>query len=198
MTDKPTYLEEMVAKLELAREELELSLEAAHVGIFHWDLVTQEVTWTDGHFRLHGYEPGEVEVTYEEFASRVHPDDLPIVQAEVEHARINHSDYVNIYRVIWPDNSIHYIEGRGRFVYNDQNEATRMYGVISDADERMATEHALAESEEKFRKLYENSPYGNLICQMLRNEKNEFVDFIHIEENQAVHINTGFELNHFI
>ena len=75
---------------------------------------------------------------------------------------------------------------------------TSIVELNKEIDERKQAEGALRESEEKFRNLYENSPFGILICQMLRNEKREFADFIHIEENQSVHINTGFELNQLI
>ncbi len=45
-------------------------------------------------------------------------------------AREQHGDYSQDFRVIWPDGSLHWIAGRGRFLYDAQGQPVRMCGVI--------------------------------------------------------------------
>ena len=64
-------------------EHLRVALEAAHMGTFHWDLEANHLVWSRFHEELWGYGPGEFPGTYQGFADRVHPDDVPIVDEEM-------------------------------------------------------------------------------------------------------------------
>ena len=86
-----------------------------------------------------------------------------------------------------------------------ENKSVGLRGVIVDVSEMKQAEYELVkakekveESEEKFRNLYENSPFGIVICKMLKNEKSEYTDFIHLEANQSTKKNTGLELNQLV
>ena len=76
---------------------------------------------------------------------------------------------------------------------NNDGEILGVLATSVDITESKKVQKLLRQSEAKFRSLYENSPFGMAICKMLRGKSNEFVDFIHIELNESVHTNTGFE-----
>ncbi len=78
---------------------------------------------------------------------------------------------------------------------NKDNKVIGVLGVGRDITERKKNENKLKESEEKFRNLYEKSPFGIIVCKMLKNEQNEYCDFLHIDLNESVKHHTGFELN---
>jgi PAS fold len=44
-------------------------------GTWDWDFASGAVTWSDGSFRLLGYEPGSVEPSYQRFLACMHPED---------------------------------------------------------------------------------------------------------------------------
>jgi PAS domain-containing protein len=98
---------------------------------------------------MYGFEPGGFDGTYEAFAKRVHPDDLPKVTRDVDTARDSHGVFSHEFRVIWPDGSEHWLFGRGGFLYTDSGEPYRMYGAVVDVTERKRVEAALRESEER-------------------------------------------------
>lgn len=128
------------AKLSDSEKRLRLALAAAHLGIFDWDLVTNQITWSRRHEELWGFAPGEFIGTYESFASRVHPDDLPIVNAEVERCKAAHDIYACEYRTVWPDGSIHWISGSGEFEYDEVGVPLRMRGAVMEVTARKLLE----------------------------------------------------------
>src|SRR5262249_39924319 len=57
------------------RDELQLTLEAARVGTWHWDQDTGKVRWSDNLEAIHGLAPGTFGGTFEAFLASVHPGD---------------------------------------------------------------------------------------------------------------------------
>jgi PAS domain S-box-containing protein len=67
----------------------------------------------------------------------------------------------------------------------------RVYAV--NVDEKKKAEEALKESEEKYRSLFENLINGFAYCKMIFDEKDEPVDFIYLEINDAFEKLTGLK-----
>jgi PAS domain S-box-containing protein len=125
-------IRQVEANLQNSNERLTLALEAAQMGFWDWNLVTDEVTWTPHHELLLGYKAGTPHRNYQDWAERVHPDDLSNVEAVVQAAITTRRDYACDYRVIWPDGSEHWLTARGRPVYDGQNRPIQMLGVVYD------------------------------------------------------------------
>jgi two-component system cell cycle sensor histidine kinase/response regulator CckA len=139
------------AALAANERRLKLAMDAGAVGTYDWDLVTGKIVW-DGHQeRLFGFEPGGFGGTYANFEERVHPDDLPSLNRAIADARDTRSTFARSFRVVWPDGSIHWILGRGEFLYDESGRPMHMYGAVVDIDERKRTEQALQSAEERFR-----------------------------------------------
>jgi diguanylate cyclase (GGDEF)-like protein len=73
----------------------------------------------------------------------VHPDDRVGIEQAVETARDQGTPYQQRYRVIWPDGTLHWINGRGRFHYDRAGRAQRMTGVVADITELKFAEERL-------------------------------------------------------
>ena len=130
-------LEHKIAQLEAAshrasqnEQRLTLALEVEEAGIWDWDLLSGVIIWSDRHAALFGIGPEDFDGRYESFRRRVHPDDIENVENATIAAREQHGDYSQDFRVIWPDGSLHWIAGRGRFLYDAQGQPVRMCGVI--------------------------------------------------------------------
>jgi PAS domain S-box-containing protein len=136
-------------------ERMTLATDAAQMGVYDWNLITEKVAWNDYHTRLMGYVSGATEYSYADWERRVHPEDLPIVQAAIKLAMTDRTDYASEYRVVWEDGSIHWIDGFGRFYYDRDGQPIRMTGVIDDITDRKQSQQALQESEARYRSLIE-------------------------------------------
>ena len=146
-------------KVEIALREnedrLRHALRAGRMGSFEWNVVTDDVIWSDGHYRLLGHEPGDIEATNANWVHQIAPEDFPDVNAAVERARIEQSESRSECRVIWPDKSIHWLESRGQFTYDNEGNALRMFGIIIDIDARKTAEKELANRASELESLHQ-------------------------------------------
>lgn len=130
--------------LQESERRLRLALAAAHLGTFDWDVPGNHITWSRWHEQLWGYRPGEFDGSMAAFSCRVHPDDLPGVNAEIQRCQAQRAPFEREYRVIWPDGSTHWVQGRGEFVFGDDGQPLRMRGVVMEVTARKLVEQALA------------------------------------------------------
>lgn len=143
------YTERTRAEESLRRSDtrLRLALATGHVGVWDWDLVSDSMTWSDGHFSLLGLPSTSVPPSYATWAGRIHPDDLPLVEATMQDAREQGASFQVDFRVVWPDGTIHWLEARGQFLgaSGEGGEPVRMIAAMVDLTERKRAEAAMQE-----------------------------------------------------
>ncbi len=141
-------------------EHLTLALDAARMGWWDLDLITNKMLWNPYHEAIFGYEPGTPERNYLDWERRVHPEDLEWIHQATHRARDLHEELAIQYRIIWPDVSIHWISALGRFHYDEEGHPVRMLGIVTDVTKHKQAEQALQESEERFRATFEQAAVG--------------------------------------
>ncbi len=124
-------------------ERLRLALNAAQIGLWDWNILTDQIIWSVEHERLFGLAPGTFDGSYRAFNACVHPEDRESVVQVVNHARAEKTDYCHQYRMVWPDGSIHWIESRGKLYSNAADEVVRILGTVVDISIRKQAEIAL-------------------------------------------------------
>ena len=68
-----------------AESQLSLLESTGDFSIYDWaDVTKEEILWSDSHYRLLGYEPGDITPSAELFYKHVHPADLSDLQQAVE------------------------------------------------------------------------------------------------------------------
>ncbi len=139
------------AQLAISEERLRLAIEASKMGTWDWNLLNGEVVWSEGHEMLFGLEKGSFAGTYEAFFACIHPDDQISVARALGFALENKIEYQYEFRVIWPDGSLHWISGRGKFFDDDTGKSVRSIGVVWDITDRKLSEARVQESEENLR-----------------------------------------------
>lgn len=150
-------------QLRASEERLRLSLEGGRLGTYDWDIVNDEIIWSDAHYTMLGYPPQSLgKLHYRLLVDRVHPEDQPAIEAEIRNAMEQRRPYSHEARVIWPDGTVRWIGGYGAYRYDDAGRPIRMFGVIQDITERKAATVALAEREEHLRLILEQMPIGCL------------------------------------
>ena len=132
-----------------SEERLRLSLDAAHMGTFDWDVPGNRIAWSRWHEEMWGFKSGEFGGTYEAFSERVHPEDLPGINAEVNRCIVAHEAFAREFRVVWPDQSVHWIQGRGEFTFDSENQPARMRGAVLETTARKQAERVLEETNRK-------------------------------------------------
>lgn len=131
-------------------EWLHWALDAARLGTWSWNLVTDEVVWSDRMASIFGLPEDELGATYAAFLNLVHPDDRDDVEQRIEAALREASDLYTVeHRVIWPDGTIRWVEHRGQVYRADDGRPVRMAGVAIDITERKQTKQALTRGNER-------------------------------------------------
>src|SRR6185295_15305704 len=85
----------------------------AHLGSWRWDIGTGDVEWSDELFRIFGYDPGAITVTYDRFLASLHPDDRASVVAALNDAQLGIRPYDMEYRIVRPNGEVRLIYASG-------------------------------------------------------------------------------------
>src|ERR1700744_5637439 len=93
------------------RMALECAERLAQTGSWDWDLEPDVLLWSDNLFRLLGLEPGAITPTPEYVIEQTHPDDRPLVEAEIEAARQQGTPPDVTYRFVLPGGTIRLLRG---------------------------------------------------------------------------------------
>jgi PAS domain S-box-containing protein len=139
------------AALRAEEERLRLALAVGGLATWDWDLRTGRVAWSDEHYTMQGYRPGEVVPSYQAWAARVHPDDRPAAEAAVAAARDGRRPYACEFRSRHPDGTVRWLSARGSFFYDAAGRPVRMIGVMRDVTDERRQAAALRASEERLR-----------------------------------------------
>ncbi len=95
-------------KLREGEAHLREAQRLSRTGSFSWRVATEEINWSEQLYRI--FELDErLPVTIERIASRIHPDDLPLLQDRLERARNAPSDFEYRHRLLMPDQSVKHI-----------------------------------------------------------------------------------------
>lgn len=156
LLSKNEQLEEEVAKRTQALknniEELKNSefrwkfaIEGAGDGVWDWNIATDEAQYSKRWKEMLGYDDHDILPTNQEWADRVHHEDVAYVQQTMRDYLEGKTEiYVVEYRLKCKDNSYKWILGRGMIVSRDsQGNPLRMIGTHTDITDRKKTEQQL-------------------------------------------------------
>jgi two-component system, cell cycle sensor histidine kinase and response regulator CckA len=144
--------------LRLSRQRLELAQEAAGIGSWDWDLVSDQRHCSKEYGRLYGLPASELAAPHEEWLQSIHLEDRARVQEELSRALEGVAPYDSEFRVVWPDGTVHWLFGKGNVIRDSDGRAIRMLGVNMEISERKYADQALRESEERFRNMADTAP----------------------------------------
>lgn len=140
-----------------SESNLSMAQRVAHLGSFDWNPNTDELHWSDEHYRLWGLEPGTAKPNYSLFRLGVHPDDIAQLEALLHAALAGGRLYDCVHRVCRPDGSERVIHGRGEVIFDTAGKPVRMLGTVQDVTELKQAEHKVRDIGERFRALVETT-----------------------------------------
>jgi PAS domain S-box-containing protein len=129
-------------------ERLRFALDAAMMGTWDWDLRTNQVVWSPQLEALHGLPAGTFDGSFDSYEREIHADDRARVFESVQHALADGRPHDVEYRIVAPDGTVRWVEGKGRVEYSG-GQPVRMTGVCMIVTRRKEAELArLAAAEE--------------------------------------------------
>ncbi|MFD1001512.1 PAS domain-containing protein [Ohtaekwangia kribbensis] len=119
--------------IEKSEEKLNVVIEASELGTWELDLKTREGIYSDRYLQILGYNE-RVTLQHQQLLDHIHPDDLSTRHAALAQALKTGKLYYEA-RLLWKDQSIHWMEARGKVFYDREGQPEKMLGTIRDITE---------------------------------------------------------------
>ncbi len=149
-------------KIELNEDRLKIVVEASELGTWELNVKTGDLTYSQRYLEIiHGYNEDAL-LTHEQLLAHLYPDDVPIRNEGFDEAIKSGSLNYEV-RVIWKDQSIHWVEAKGKVFYDENNEPEKLIGTIRDITAEKEYQQKIEESEKKLRNLIMQSPVPKAI-----------------------------------
>ncbi|MDB5945587.1 MAG: putative histidine kinase, hybrid, partial [Ramlibacter sp.] len=174
-------LRQLNASMAASEARLQLALEVGGMGAWQADLRTHQTLWWPGMELVHGLPPGTPPLPVGEYHTLIHPGDRDQVQRVVQDAFARGVGHRVEYRVIWPDGSVHWLEGRGRIVLGEDGEPQSVSGVCLDITRRKNIENDLAFLAQASAELADLTDYQSTLDKVARLAVPHFADWCAVD-----------------
>jgi PAS domain S-box-containing protein len=148
-------------RLQKSQSQLAQAHQIAKIGSWEWDIVHDQVSFSEETRCIYGYSPDE-EFDMQKCLERVHPADVDRVRQALAEAIQHRKSYVCDHRALLPDGTIHVIQGRGEIVTDNQGQVHKIFGIVQDVTDAKVAQEALQQSEEQLRQAQKMEAVGQL------------------------------------
>ena len=142
MSDDRPDRQHIERRLRETEERFRVAQAASGIGWFEWDLTTDAWEWTACVSSLFGFDPTEPRVTFSSWEPAIFIDDVPKLRAAADDARHKGAFYSE-FRVRHPDQSVHWIAGKGEVARDPTGPSGWLTGVFYDITDRKQLEARL-------------------------------------------------------
>jgi PAS domain S-box-containing protein len=148
--------------IEQLKDRLELAVEGAKIGVWDWDLTSDEVEFNDQWAEMLGHSLDEIEPRFEAWERRVHPDDLASVEDALSAHIAGETEYYEAeHRMRTASGEWKWIRDIGRVVERDgDGEPIRAVGIRLDVDEQKRREKELKRTRRLIERTQESASIG--------------------------------------
>ena len=160
------------AALRESQARLRFALESAQIGDWELDLVTGLARRSARHDRCFGYAEYQPHWPPRSMLRHVHPDDRDRVDRAFKTAIRQRSDLQFDCRVIWPDDSLHWISMQAS-VLEEPGQSPRMLGIVTDISQHKQAEQARLKALELQAENHRIQEASRLKSQFLANMSHE-------------------------
>ena len=133
------------AALKDSERRLTLALDSAQMGMWDLDLLTDTSVRSLRHDQIFGYSAAVPTWGAAVFMTHVVPEDREVAKRAFEKAFVSDNFDMEC-RILWADESIHWISAKGRVYRNPKGDPVRMMGTVLDVTEH---KHATGGAAEK-------------------------------------------------
>lgn len=125
-----------VEALRASQERYALATVAGRVGVWDWDLRTNEVFVDPVLKAMLGYEDHEISNHLDDWSRCIHPDDVAKVEAAAEaHLSGLKSEYEVVHRMVHRNGDIFWFSARGSALRDEEGKPYRLVGTDTDITE---------------------------------------------------------------
>jgi len=150
----------------------------AQVGIWEWNILTGEVMWSEGVFRIYGLNLEQAPPSLDRQVDLIHEGDRQRFYTTLYNTIYHEEPYDLEFRIIRSDQSLRYIHAQGQPRRTEQGEVSHLFGILLDITDRKQLEFQLQRSQNQLLELEKMSSLGQLLAGVAH-EINNPVNFIY-------------------
>jgi PAS domain S-box-containing protein len=128
--------------LRLSQQRLRLAHRMAKFSSWELDLDSGEMHWSEGSGTGYGEPDGHFHLSYTEWLQRISSEDRERVEQSIREVINTGSDVDWAFRIRWPDDSTHWLTGRGHVLRDSNGKALRLIGATMDVTRSKQAEDA--------------------------------------------------------
>jgi PAS domain S-box-containing protein len=139
--ERTVQLEKAYNSLKESEKGLAEAQKMAHIGNWDWNLVTNELYYSDELYRIFGLNPQELNVPFDVVLNYIHPDYREYLLSTINEA-LNGKQYAEVdFKIITADGRERIVRAQGKAVFDENNSPIRILGTVQDITEsKMAEE----------------------------------------------------------
>jgi two-component system cell cycle sensor histidine kinase/response regulator CckA len=167
--DQPKYFDGVIEdisdrkaaeqKLHDLYETMDLAQKMAGIGYWSYDIKTDKRMWSRQMYEQFGLNPTHGPPQMKDLRLVFYPEDWNIYQKNFKNA-LNGTSYDQVAKIIFSDGVTHFVHTQGYPRKNEAGDIVGLFGTSQDITAQVVQEKALRESEEKYRRIFENSVVG--------------------------------------
>ncbi|WKV13385.1 PAS domain-containing protein [Marivirga harenae] len=142
-------------KLKLLYDQVESLTKS---GAWELDLQNNELSWSEGVFKMLGFEPNEFEVTFEKGLSVIHPKDRQRATALMEEVVRNKTEYKIEKRLIKKSGETIHVRSKAKLFYDNDGKPRKLIGVFQDISDFVNAQKQVEEQNSLTNDIIRNLP----------------------------------------
>ncbi len=130
----------------------------AQIGSWDWDMITNEIWWSDETYLIFGNKPKKLTQNIIIDKKYIHPDDIKFYTNNIENCIINGADLNIEIRLILDNNQVKHCQICGQIYFKRKGEPIRFTGIILDITDRINADkkikNSLLEKEQMLQEIH--------------------------------------------
>ncbi|MEO0468699.1 MAG: PAS domain-containing protein [Bacteroidota bacterium] len=127
----------MLDTLQTMTNRFNMVQDAAGIGVWDLDLAENKLIWDEQMHQLYQIEPADFSGNFDDWAERVHPDDLAEASAELDAAIAGEKEFDTQFRIIRKDGQIRHVSSIATVLKDSRGKPCRVIGLNNDITEQV-------------------------------------------------------------
>lgn len=131
-----------------------------HIGTWYWDITQPNAQWSDELYNIYGLDPATHVPTYQDYLTRIHPEDVERVKSATEAVFKDRKPYSHDERIRHSDGTWRWLHTWARAIEAPDGKLIALAGVCQDITDRKRAEADAQATQARFHALFERSALG--------------------------------------